>query len=88
MNELELVFIKNGEIYIKQATKIGYIKVDCTGGKSLCDLSYPKSKTRRGRVQGGIPLPDLNSRKYWNICNRKRGAIKSSFFLSKKYAHL
>lgn len=53
MNELELVFIKTGEIYIKQATKTGYIKVDCERGKSLCDLSYPNSKTRRGRVQGG-----------------------------------
>ena len=94
MNELELVFIKNGEICIKQATKTGYIKVDCERGKSLCDLSYPNSKTRRGRVQGGgLHLPNIDRREYWNICIRKRGAIndvgtKSSFFLSKKYAHL
>jgi DNA (cytosine-5)-methyltransferase 1 len=37
-------------IIIKQATKQGYI--ECPKG-GLADLSYPKSKTRRGRVQGG-----------------------------------
>lgn len=35
---------------IKQATKTGTIEI-CNGG--LADLSYPESKTRRGRVQGG-----------------------------------
>lgn len=35
-------------IYIKQATSDGYIKM-VRGG--VCDLSYPSSKTRRGRVQ-------------------------------------
>ena len=37
-------------IRIKQATKDGYIEV-ADGG--IVDLSYPNSKTRRGRVQGG-----------------------------------
>lgn len=35
-------------IQIKQATKKGYIEMDPDG---ICDLSYPSSKTRRGRVQ-------------------------------------
>ncbi len=37
-------------IRIKQATKARYIEC-CNGG--LADLSYPGSKTRRGRVQSG-----------------------------------
>ena len=36
------------KIRIKQATKQGYIEVKRGG---LVDLSYPNSKTRRGRVQ-------------------------------------
>ena len=37
-------------ILIRQATADGYIGM-CNGG--VCDLSYPNSKLRRGRVQGG-----------------------------------
>ena len=37
-------------IRIKQATKQGYIEC-CSGG--VADLSFPKSKTRRGRVEDG-----------------------------------
>lgn len=36
------------KIYIKQATKQGFI--ECVVG-GVVDLSYPDSKTRRGRVQ-------------------------------------
>ena len=36
------------KILISQATKKGYIEMDVPG---VCDLSYPNSKTRRGRVQ-------------------------------------
>lgn len=36
------------KIRIKQATKKGYI--ECLVGGAV-DLSYPNSKTRRGRVQ-------------------------------------
>ena len=39
-----------GLILIRQATADGYIAM-CNGG--VCDLSYPNSKLRRGRVQGG-----------------------------------
>lgn len=46
----DIVSIVNGKIRIKQATKLGYIEMDPCG---ICDLSYPTSKTRRGRVQGG-----------------------------------
>lgn len=38
------------KLLIRQATKIGYIEM-VNGG--VCDLSYPTSKLRRGRVQGG-----------------------------------
>ena len=37
-------------IRIRQATSEGYIRMR-NGG--VCDLSYPRSKLRRGRVQGG-----------------------------------
>ena len=37
-------------LWIKQATKDGYIKMKSGG---VCDVSYPTSKLRRGRVQGG-----------------------------------
>ena len=37
-------------IWIKQATKTGWIKMKSGG---VCDVSYPTSKLRRGRVQGG-----------------------------------
>lgn len=37
-------------IRVKQATKQGWIEC-CNGG--VADLSYPNSKLRRGRVQGG-----------------------------------
>ena len=42
--------IENGKIAIPQATKIGYIECEIGG---VADLSYPNSKTRRGRVQEG-----------------------------------
>lgn len=38
------------KIKIKQATKQGYIECEIPG---VADFSYPKSKTRRGRVQSG-----------------------------------
>lgn len=38
------------KIKIRQATKKGYIEM-INGG--VCDMAYPTSKLRRGRVQGG-----------------------------------
>lgn len=38
-------------IGIKQATKKGY--AECVVG-GVADFSYPDSKTRRARVQGGV----------------------------------
>lgn len=38
-------------IGVKQATQQGYIVMQIPG---VCDLSYPESKLRRGRVQGGV----------------------------------
>ena len=47
------------QILIPQATKKGYIEMDLPG---VCDLSYPNSKTRRGRVQeGGKVSPTLTA---------------------------
>ena len=37
-------------VRVKQATKQGYIICELGG---VADLSYPSSKLRRGRVQGG-----------------------------------
>lgn len=38
------------KLRIPQATKSGYLEVDVGG---IFDYSYPTSKHRRGRVQGG-----------------------------------
>ena len=47
------------KILIPQATKKGYIEMNLPG---VCDLSYPNSKTRRGRVQeGGKVSPTLTA---------------------------
>ena len=46
-------------IRIKQATKQGFI--ECVVGGAV-DLSYPNSKTRRGRVQeGGTICPTITA---------------------------
>ena len=50
---------------IPQATKKGYIEMDLPG---VCDLSYPNSKTRRGRVQeNGKVSPTLTAARQ-DIC--------------------
>ena len=48
----DLIFPSDDPNYvkIKQATKQGWILCEVGG---VADLSYPKSKLRRGRVQGG-----------------------------------
>lgn len=47
------------QVLIPQATKKGYIELNVPG---VCDLSYPNSKTRRGRVQeGGGISPTLTA---------------------------
>ena len=44
---------------IRQATQKGYIECEIGG---VADFSYPTSKLRRGRVQGGGPVcPTLTS---------------------------
>ena len=47
------------EIGIKQATVKGYIECQVDG---VADLSYPTSKLRRGRVQGGADKPHNNDK--------------------------
>lgn len=47
------------KVLIKQATTQGYIECDIGG---VADLSYPNSKTRRGRVQdGGSICPTITA---------------------------
>lgn len=47
------------KVRIKQATQKGYI--ECAVG-GVADLSYPSSKTRRGRVQeGGWICPTITA---------------------------
>lgn len=41
---------KQDYVRVRQATKLGYIEVKMGG---VADLSFPTSKLRRGRVQGG-----------------------------------
>lgn len=51
---------------IKQATKQGYIECELPG---VADFSYPKSKTRRGRVQaGGANMSHVDGRKFYDSC--------------------
>ena len=46
-------------VKVKQATKEGFIPCEVGG---VCDLNYPDSKTRRGRVQGnGQICPTLTT---------------------------
>lgn len=50
---------------IKQATKAGFIEVNPGG---LFDITFPNSRTRRGRVQGGGSIsPTLTSTSANNI---------------------
>ena len=51
--------LREPKILIPQATKKGYIEMELPG---VCDLSYPNSKTRRGRVQeNGKVSPTLTA---------------------------
>ena len=56
---------KDDKIKINQATKKGYIEMDIPG---VCDLSYPNSKTRRGRVQEDGKISPTLTAANQNIC--------------------
>lgn len=50
---------KDNMVLIKQATKKGYAECECGG---IADLSFPNSKTRRGRVQdSGNTCPTITA---------------------------
>ena len=53
------------KILIPQATKKGYIEMDLPG---ICDLSYPNSKTRRGRVQENGKISPTLTTSNQDIC--------------------
>ena len=46
----KILQVSGDTVRVKQATKQGYIEMKVGG---ICDINYPSSKTRRGRVQGG-----------------------------------
>ena len=51
------------QLKIKQATSKGYEVLNVPG---LADFSYPSSKTRRGRVQGGGQIsPTITTHSEW-----------------------
>lgn len=56
-------------VKIKQPTRQGYVEC-CVPG--VADLSFPKSKTRRGRVQGGgeYVLPSQRRTKQYMYLNQ------------------
>lgn len=90
MQQVALTFIdydyRNPQtVLIPQATKKGYIELKLPG---IADLSYPNSKTRRGRVQeGGAVSPTITATKQdiWyfeedfssEICNYKARRLTS-----------
>lgn len=61
-------------VYIKQATKSGYI--ECAVG-GVADFAFPDSKTRRGRVQGGGHICPTITAESMEICKIEslRGGI-------------
>ncbi len=68
--ELALIDIADGEVRIKQATKQGYIVAEDGDG---VNLSFPTSKTRRGRViKGKTNTLD----KSCNVCAYADGVIR------------
>ncbi len=67
--EIVLADKTNGKIRIRQATKAGYIVAEDGDG---INLSFPTSKTRRGRViKGKLPTLDCSC----NVCYLLDGAI-------------
>ena len=69
-NERDLIAVVNGEVRIKQATKLGYIVANDGDG---INLSFPTSKTRRGRViRQKSPTLDCQC----NVCVYTNGVIR------------
>lgn len=55
---------KKEKVKIRQATKQGWIECEVGG---VADLSYPDSKLRRGRVQGGGLDKSDNFNDSWDL---------------------
>ena len=62
-------------LLVKQATSSGWIEM-CVPG--VCDLSYPNSKLRRGRVQGGVKS-HLQSQQQWEFARLSNGKRRNNF---------
>lgn len=56
-----MILVNDDYIKIRQAVKQGYIPL-YVDSKAIADLSYPSSKTRRGRIQDdGSICPTLTA---------------------------
>ena len=75
-NILDLLSLDIDDRYfrVKQATRLGYILCEWGG---CCDLSYPTSKLRRGRVQGSGQISPTLLANTTNIYRVERGSIMS-----------
>lgn len=65
---------EGNKIAIKQATKQGYIECEIGG---VADLSYPESKTRRGRVQSGSQICHTLTATETGVCRIENIALCS-----------
>ena len=50
-NELSIFFKQDEQLYVREATKLGYKQVD---EYDIINVEFPNSKTRRGRVGKGV----------------------------------
>jgi DNA (cytosine-5)-methyltransferase 1 len=68
-------------VKIKQATKKGYAECEIGG---VADLSYPDSKTRRGRAQGNGRICPTITASDSEICRIEKRSIPKEMYLSEK----
>jgi DNA (cytosine-5)-methyltransferase 1 len=70
---------KDNLVLVRQATKEGTIPCEVGG---VCDLNYPDSKTRRGRVQGnGQICPTLTTENIPNVLEEWTWEINGEIYL-------
>lgn len=82
-NRMPLITEKKHEenmVLIKQATEQGYIECNIGG---VADLSYPDSKTRRGRVQGKGEISPTLTASEGNICRIEKPSSAITYRIRK-----
>lgn len=60
------------KVGIRQATTKGYIECEIGG---VADFSYPTSKLRRGRVQGGGNICPTLTAQSMGVCRIEKGCV-------------